>query len=419
MKNAHRFLHRLIAVALGVLAGQGFAATAATPATAPVSTSLSTGPLLSRTDVWCELAPIAPTASPQAMLKDLHSAGVSGIVALPTQFTQGSPALGPTARQSGMRLLASLGSLQKAPQFVTLLTSLKPELRPEGIILPHPPSQAERTKDFAQGKQLPRFEKQLQDLSEQMPLLYPCSEPWPFQEQARMAGCVDDTLSSNILALLKAASPEAKPSLFARSVRQSPGALLAGAVLFRATTIAELRKLGASLAVSTSPAELNARTQEVWRLASVLEATLPGAPVFEQDRLQVVMSQNRGQNLDTQQLKYLRDLLATRQKNAALQDGAYAIMVANDEDEILAYARMKGESTALVVVNTAAHEREIAFPSSRMVARGIAPGTLLQERTQPAVAIRNAITPHEFRVTTETLNLFVPARTAALYTTEK
>jgi hypothetical protein len=322
------------------------------------------------------------------MFKDLRAGGIDGVIVSPEQLS-----LAPAARRTELKLLARLNALSSS-------TTQLLEAAPDAVLLEPPlPSPAS-----------------LAALSGKLPLVAPCDSPSAVG--AQLAACVEDSLSSHILALLSGPSPQASPSAFARALRTS---LLArpetswSALLHHGPSQQSVQQIASTQALSTSSAELRVRTAELARMAAVLQATLPCSPVYRQTELQV-LAQEPSQ--DKQLLRLRRQLLELRRQSPALRLGGYAIVIANDEDSVLSYARIQGKQGALVLVNTASHPREVSVPGSRLVARGLPPGTRLYDQTPGEAGAQKAVSPSQLTLTTGSLSIFLAPRTAALYTSQ-
>ena len=110
------------------------------------------------------------------------------------------------------------------------------------------------------------------------------------------------------------------------------------------------------------------------RLASLIQFTVPGAPTVyygdevgmtgddDPDDRRTYPWADLGGSPDTAMLAHYSALADLRDDLAALTDGDFRILLANDADETVAYGRKTGGTAAVIAINRSASSRTLTIP---------------------------------------------------------
>lgn len=153
------------------------------------------------------------------------------------------------------------------------------------------------------------------------------------------------------------------------------------------------------------------------RLASLIQFTVPGAPTVyygdevgmtgddDPDDRRTYPWADLGGTPDTAMLAHYTALADLRDELAALTDGDFRILLANDADETVAYGRKAGSAAAVVALNRSGSSRTLSIP----VAGYLPDGTSLAQRFGVGGAA-----PDPVSVTGGAIELTLPAMSAVV-----
>jgi hypothetical protein len=234
---------------------------------------------------------------------------------------------------------------------------------------------------------------------------------------AEFEGQTSGTVAAALGALLARSGPGGKPSAFAKTI----GEWIRDSNTSR-TTLAFAVPQDAAITSAAAARMAGGDPTVAGRLvgiASLVCAALPGSAAWQQDQLQGA----GGADPQSPAVALRRGALAARNLCRALREGWYSILVADDEDEIFAFARVLPDSVAMVVVNNADRDRTVQVPGSRLTARGAKTGMVLKAAAlaAPAKGTRGGMVEPTATVTLEagTMAVNLPPCSALLMVSDR
>lgn len=240
-------------------------------------------------------------------------------------------------------------------------------------------------------------------------------------------GYLVKAVTDDLETYLAGAPPLGEPSYFARSIilhlPQDPGDPTSHLVLRDSLDAARLHAISQKQLAGGRADDIAARYAALSKLSAVLGGSLPGVPILREESVQQLSPSTTEKEIITT----WRGVLSARNKCAALRLGTFVMIEADDEDDMLAFARLlkpskpdDPPSAAIVIINTAPRMRHARIQGTRLTAKGAKAGTILtravatsRELDSPLIG---ANSPGQITITSETLSVPIGARSALLYT---
>ncbi len=227
----------------------------------------------------------------------------------------------------------------------------------------------------------------------------------------------DGSFTSATLAFLRGDGDGSMPSAFARAILNHQKS--ARGPVNRVPADALVRSLAGAIFHPVDPGQSDLAHETLSSIIDTILIAIPGDLVWPQSSIQKTPSSAASRHL----LEARRGLLRAHAACSALRDGVLRTLVADDQDQVLAFARiLRPSSAAVVIVNNTERQRRVTLPGERLIAQGTAEGLEMKlvsaaEGTAPAGRLR--VSPNVIRVSRGQMEVDLAPRSAALFVTEK